>query len=126
MLKRLFAATVVALSATIAHAQDQSIGGYSAFLGAEDLRNSSGVRLSSAPAIIAQDRANYHRFGIRHQGDQSDPWFDSRGHRAAIPEMVEMSRQTADVITRQGAYVYVTVYADPTGQMTRMVVEIPG
>lgn len=121
-----FAAVLTTVLAGASVAQDQPIGGYLTLLGAEDLTNSSGVRLTSAAAIIAQDRANFHRFGIRHQDDQSDPWFHSRGHRAAIPSLVQVDAYTADIIVRQGALVYIEVYADPTGQMTRMTVVIPG
>lgn len=119
-------AAVLALTATGAYAQDQSIGTYMAYLGPEDLVNSSGVRLGSAAAIVAQDRANFHRFGIRHTEDQSDPWFSSRGHRMSIPDLVEISDVEAAIVVRQGALVAVTVFADPTGQMTRMHVQIPG
>ncbi|OAN75548.1 hypothetical protein A8B78_16170 [Jannaschia sp. EhC01] len=123
---KLILAATLALAATGASAQDQAIGTYMTLLGPEDLVNSSGVRLQSAAAIVAQDRANYHRFGIRHQGDQSDPWFSGRGHRMAIPDLVDISDVEAAIIVRQGAWVAVTVYADPTGQMTRMWVQIPG
>ncbi|MEM7177170.1 MAG: hypothetical protein AAF503_05660 [Pseudomonadota bacterium] len=122
----IFAAISAVSLAGGANAQDTRIGSYMALIGPEDLTNSSGARLTNAPAIIAQDRANYHRFGIRHELDETDPWFAGRGHRMAIPELVVMSPATADVIVRQGALVAVTIYADPTGQMTRMVVEIPG
>lgn len=122
----IFAAIAATCLASGASAQDSRIGSYMAYLGPGDLVNSGGARLSDAAAIVAQDRANYHRFGIRHAQDDTDPWFASRGHRMAIPELVVMSQTTADVIVRQGAIVAVTVYADPTGQMTRMVVEIPG
>jgi hypothetical protein len=120
------AIAAILLSAGFAVAQDAPIGTYMALIGPEDLTNSSGARLTDAGAIIAQDRANFHRFGIRHALDESDPWFGSRGHRMAIPTLVVMSPTTAGQIVKQGALIAVTVYADPAGQMTRMVVEIPG
>lgn len=125
---RLFVSTIFAatLATGAAVAQDARIGTYMAFIGPEDLTNSSGVRLNNAAAIVAQDRANVHRFGIVHQFDERDPWFASRGHRMAIPELVVMSPATANQIVRNGALIAVSVYADPTGQMTRMIVEIPG
>ena len=126
MWKTVLTITFLVLSASGALAQERAIGTYMALLGPEDLVNSSGTRLNDAAAIVAQDRANFHRFGVRHKLDESDPWFASRGHRMAIPELVEMSSRTAQVIVRQGALVAVTVFADPTGQMTRMRVEIPG
>lgn len=66
---------------------------------------SSGVRLQSAGAIIAQDRANAYRFGIRHQGDQPDPWFSGRGHRMAISDLVDISEMDARIVVQQGAWV---------------------
>lgn len=126
-MKILMLTVSLALSgANIAFAQEQRIGGYMAYLGPEDLTNSSGIRLQNAAAIVAQDRANYHRFGIRHEFDENDPWFSSRGHRMAIPELVVMSDNTAKIIVRQGALVAVSIFADATGQMTSMRVEIPG
>lgn len=114
------------LTASLATAQDSKVGTYMALIGPEDLFNSSGVRLTTVGAIIAQDRANFHRFGIRHRYDESDPWFAGRGHRMSIPDLVQVNPTSAQVIVRQGALVAVTVYATPDGQMTRMIVEIPG
>lgn len=125
-MKNFLSAAALFLTASSALAQDQSIGTYMAYLGPEDLVSSSGLRLESAAAIVAQDRANFHRFGVRHAQDEADPWFESRGHRMAIPDLVDMSASTASVIVQQGALVAVTVFADPTGQMTRMLVQIPG
>lgn len=122
----LCAGLIVALTALPAFAQDRLIGSYMAYLGPEDLVNSSAARLGSAAAIVAQDRPNFNRFGIRHSQDDSDPWFSSREHRAAIPGLVTMSRIEADIIVRQGALVFVEIYADATGQMTRIRVQIPG
>ncbi|QUJ76502.1 hypothetical protein KDD17_16780 [Sulfitobacter albidus] len=122
----LTALTALALSAGAAAAQERKIGSYTAMIGPQDLVNSSGKRLTSAGAILAQDRANYHRFGIRQQGDQGDPWFGARGQRAAIPSLVQMPDWAAKRIVTQGAFVFVTVYATPDGQMTRLHVQIPG
>jgi hypothetical protein len=126
MLKQIAIIVAFASAASGALAQDRSIGTYMAYLGPEDLVNSSGTRLNSAAAIVAQDRANFHRFGVRHAQDEPDPWFASRGHRMAILDLVQVSNTDARIIVRQGALVAVTVFADPTGQMTRMLVQIPG
>lgn len=126
-LRSLITATCVFFfTASIAAAQDAPIGSYMALIGPEDLVNSSGTRLTTVGAIIAQDRANYHKFGIRHRYDESDPWFTGRGHRMSIPDLVQVNPTSAQVIVRQGALVAVTIYATPDGQMTRMTVEIPG
>lgn len=65
----------------------QVLAQYYTTLTGEDFTNSSGVRLGSFGAILQQDRANFHRFGIRHQGDQSDPYFSNKQLRAGISEM---------------------------------------
>ena len=38
---------------------------YRARIGGQDLANSNGVALGSVAAIIRQDRANFHRLGLR-------------------------------------------------------------
>ncbi|GIT95785.1 hypothetical protein JANAI62_24080 [Jannaschia pagri] len=82
---RLFGVLAVLLTLAVpAQAYDQ-LAYYITTIGPEDLRNSRGVRLSDPAAVVQQDRANYHRFGIRHAGDEGDPVFGSRGMRAMIP-----------------------------------------
>ncbi|MDP5307400.1 hypothetical protein [Paracoccus spongiarum] len=61
---------------------------YLARIGPEDLRSSSGQPIRSLGGALQQDRANYHRFGIRHANDESDPVFANRDLRARIPAMV--------------------------------------
>ncbi len=61
------------------------IAEYYALIGPEDMHNSRGERLGDFCAIVQQDRANYHRFGVRHEYDADDPIFHSRAARAAIP-----------------------------------------
>lgn len=73
-------------AASMAAAQTQ-LAAYYAEIGPEDMRNSRGVRLRDTGAILQQDRANFHRFGIRHSGDESDPFFGNRGMRAQIPTL---------------------------------------
>ena len=51
---------------------------YLARLGPADHFNSSGERLTSAAAIIRQDRANYHQFGKRDEEDDGDDFFGSK------------------------------------------------
>lgn len=71
--------------ATTAHSEE--IARYYVELGPQDFFNSSGTRLRDGAAIFQQDRANYHRFGIRHGGDGGDPVFGSRDMRARIPSL---------------------------------------
>lgn len=63
----------------------QELGAYFAEIGPEDMVNSSGEPLRDFGAILQQDRANVHRFGVRHGGDEVDPFFVGRDARATIP-----------------------------------------
>lgn len=58
---------------------------YEARLGTGDHFNSRGVRLTDAYDIIRQDRANYHKFGVRDPDDQGETVFVDPGARALIP-----------------------------------------
>ena len=59
------------------HAQ-QLVESYQALLSERDHFNSDGQRLTTAAAIIRQDRANFHRFGLRDAGDENDDFFCRR------------------------------------------------
>lgn len=73
------------------------MGSYYAEIGPEDRRNSSGVALSDAGGILQQDRANVHRFGIRHSGDQIDGAFASPDRRATLPDLFRRSTRAPGV-----------------------------
>jgi hypothetical protein len=93
-------AFAVAIGApTLAQAQ-QLIGSYVALLSAADHFNSNGQRLTSAAAIIRQDRANFHRFGIKDPQDEDDAFFADEGNRAALEQMLERGRAEPGVIAR--------------------------
>ena len=85
-------------ASTLAQAQ-QLIGSYVALLSEADHFNSSGQRLTSAAAIIRQDRANFHRFGIKDPEDEGDAFADE-GNRAALEQMLERGRAEPGVIAR--------------------------
>ncbi len=85
-MKSIVLACLVAGLAGGAQAQ-QMMAAYFAELGYEDYFNSRGAPLTDAAAVLQQDRANFHRFGIRHQGDDSDAYFGDQGSRAAIPNL---------------------------------------
>lgn len=96
-----------------AAAADDLIGSYGAYIGIDDLYNSNGKRLTEPWQILRQDRANYHRFGIRHSGDEWDPFFADANNRAAMEQMVMRGR--IDPVARrllvQGdAWVYVRIF----------------
>ncbi len=110
-------ASVLALgSAAPVQAQDV-VARYTAFIGTDDLFNSNGVRLREPWQILRQDRANYHRFGIRQPGDEGDPFFASAENRAIMERMVRdgwMDPQAARDIVAGGAMVVVTIYGRGT------------
>ncbi|OAN75183.1 hypothetical protein A8B78_16635 [Jannaschia sp. EhC01] len=77
-----------ALAGPVAAQQWNQLAYYVAYIGPEDMRNSSGQPVRTLGGVIQQDRANYHRFGIRHAQDEGDPLFNDRGLRARISELV--------------------------------------
>ena len=83
-----FAATVSALLPTVAMAGEY-LGSYVARLSDTDHYASDGYPLTSAAAIVRQDRANFHRFGRVDRGDEYDPWFRSNESRARLQSMLE-------------------------------------
>jgi hypothetical protein len=89
------------------------IGGYVAYIGDDDLYNSNGARLTEPWQILRQDRANFHRFGIRQRGDENDPFFSDANNRAAMEQMVRnggITREARRLLLQGGATVYVDIY----------------
>jgi hypothetical protein len=78
----------------------QLIESYQARLGERDHFNSNGQRLTSAAAIIRQDRANFHEFGIRDPEDEDDSFFGDFGNRGALESMLERGRAAPGVISK--------------------------
>ncbi|WP_420410328.1 hypothetical protein [Hoeflea sp.] len=115
VLSSLFATPVLA---------DEVIAEYLAWLDARDTVNSSGVKLGSFGQVLAQDRANYHRFGIRQELDMGDTVFGSRDMRAKLPKLYEAGRRVEayileDVMSGRGHYVLVRVMGQG-GRVTRV------
>lgn len=86
-MRSFFLAAILAVTLPVAAQAQQLIGSYYATLGPNDLYNSSGTRLSSFGAILQQDRANVHRFGIYDAFDQGDPFFGNANVRSQIPSI---------------------------------------
>src|ERR1700761_7892615 len=82
-----------------AHAQEL-IESYTALLSEADHFNSSGQRLTSAAAIIRQDRANYYRYGVRDADDEGDQFFADEGNRAVLEQMLDRGRADPGVLSR--------------------------
>jgi len=104
---------VAALGLAGAAVAQNVIGSYSAYIGWEDLHNSNGVRLSAPWQVLRQDRANYHRFGIRQAGDEWDEFFASMDNRAAMERMImngAIEPSAAQILMQGGATVFVRVY----------------
>lgn len=120
-MKRLaLAAAVVTcglLTAGIARA-DQLIEQYDAYIGEDDLYNSSGARLTQPWQVIRQDRANYHRFNIRQRGDQGDGFFASARNRDLAERMISrgtITRQAARALVKGNCSIHVEIYRGSGG-----------
>ena len=82
------AAVIVFSSAIFANAQSTPITVYCTSITENDKSASDGFQLSDAASILRQDRANYHKFGYRDAGDESDDYFYDEGNRARLPAML--------------------------------------
>ncbi|MEL6201605.1 MAG: hypothetical protein AAFR39_04520 [Pseudomonadota bacterium] len=113
--KRLFGMLAVFAALQTSNAMGEEVlAEYLTWLDAEDTVNSSGTKLTSFGAILAQDRANYHRFGIRQELDTSDPIFSDRNMRSKLPQLYQAGRSVEkyirdDVMSGRGHYVYVRI-----------------
>ena len=86
---------------------------YYAKISHNDKYNSYGDPLRSVAAILRQDRANYHRFGIRDREDTGDRTFRYKGNRARMASMLRsgyISPATRNAIVYRNPVVRVTVY----------------
>lgn len=64
---------------------------YKAVITENDITNSSGKNLLTLGGFVRQDRANYHKFSRRDDGDESDPILSDEKMRAALEEAVNRS-----------------------------------
>jgi len=106
-------AALVALAVPVAVQAQELVGSYVAYIGEDDLYNSSGARLSEPWQVLRQDRANFHRYGISQNGDEWDPFFGDANNRAAMEQMVINGGVDAGarrLLLRGGATVYVDIY----------------
>ncbi len=107
--------TALAGMATVAHAGDDRLDSYCAVLGTDDHFNSNGQRLDNPAAIIRQDRANFHAFGVRDPGDDDDAFFGSKENRARLEAMLRNGRTSKAVrsaIVNGTPAICVDIYAD--------------
>jgi hypothetical protein len=97
---------------------DELIESYNAFLSRADHYNSYGTRLTSAAAIIRQDRANFHKFGIQDPGDESDNYFDNVNNRAILERLLNDGTSEPGVlrtIINREVSIHVSVYRSEHG-----------
>ncbi len=86
---------------------------YFAYLGPDDHFNSKGARLTQPWQVIRQDRANYHRFGIRDQSDNYDSFFSSKANRARMERMIlngYIDRSSGQRIVNQNVNIKVEIF----------------
>jgi hypothetical protein len=76
------------------------IESYTAVLSERDHFNSNGERLHSAAAIIRQDRANYHRFGLQDDGDSDDAYFSDANNRDTLERLLNNGTADPGVVSR--------------------------
>ena len=125
-MSRLFA-VLCAATFTAPAAAESLIADYFSLLGPADAYNSRGVPLDDLCAIARQDRANWHRFGIREQADGPDFFFASAENRAQMTgRCVYDANYYANpgIRIRNGSrafYVYVRVFG-VGGTVTRVVI----
>lgn len=83
---------------------------YDCVISKKDRFNSSGTKLTSVRDILAQDRANYHRFQRRDAEDSDDNYFTSVARRANWQKAeLRISPILAQKI-KSGGEVEITVY----------------
>ena len=113
MIRRTLLALGLVLAAATPAAAAELIGSYNAFLSHADHYNSQGERLTSAAAIIRQDRANFHKFGIQDDQDESDNYFDNVNNRAILERMLSDGDSDAGVLRRivnSNVMIHVDIY----------------
>ncbi len=91
------------------------LASYMARLGDRDHYNSRGQRLTTPAAILRQDRANFHRFGVRDPEDQSDTLFatmEGRARMEAVLNNMVMSPETWSEIVNGTPLIMVRICQD--------------
>lgn len=119
------ALSIVAVSGALGGnaAAQQLVESFVARLSAQDHFNSQGQRLSSAAAIIRQDRANLHQFGRADPEDESDRFFASRANRALLERMIEDGEAASaaiEAIVNGTPRIRVDILRGPRGHFVRI------
>ena len=124
----LFAAVFAAVLAVPAGAAraDELIESYGAYIGQDDLYNSSNERLTQPWQVIRQDRANVHRFGVRQPGDEIDGFFTSARNRELAERMIRsgrIDRQAARVLLDGDVRIHVEIWRGAGGDYINISVD---
>lgn len=110
-------------------AAQELLESYVAFIAPEDRRNSKGVKLTHLSAVLAQDRANFHRFGIRQARDTADGVFTTTQKRSQIPNLVAAGSMTPEaraVLQGQGNGTLKVDIMGSAGRPTSLRVSVVG
>jgi hypothetical protein len=114
-------------SVTMAPPKLELMESYRAYIGRDDLFNSSGARLTKPWEILRQDRANFHQYGTKQMNEDGDSFFANVDNRARMEAMVQngfTSMQAGDAIV--GGLVWVNVEilgSNGVGRAVRISVE---
>jgi hypothetical protein len=84
-------ALMAVLLAPAAYA-DTLVESYVARLSEADHFNSNGQRLTTAAAVVRQDRANVHKFGVVDPEDDIDVYFRSAARREKLAQLIAAER----------------------------------
>ena len=93
LMKLLLPLLLLAVFAGSARA-DRLLESYTARLSSQDHFSSAGARLTSAAAVIRQDRANFHKFGRQDPEDEGDQYFAAARNREVLEAMLERGSST--------------------------------
>jgi len=107
------ALTLAGMALAAPASAQQLLEAYQARLSASDHFNSNGERLRDPAAILRQDRANFHQFGIRDAEDEDDVYFGKKANRARLEAMLRsgrLDRATRNAILNGEPLVLVEVY----------------
>ncbi|MEJ1967613.1 MAG: hypothetical protein WDN03_03095 [Rhizomicrobium sp.] len=100
MIRKTLLALALAAAAVAPASAAEVIDSYNAWLSPADHRNSNGERLTTAAAVIRQDRANFHKFGVRDPGDDDDTYFGDVNNRAVLERMLNDGSSDPGVLQR--------------------------
>lgn len=120
VMKALLALLTIVFAYALSSARaEELVEQYVAVLSERDHFNSKGGRLTDAAAIIRQDRANYHKFGMRDRGDSGDNFFADAANRDLLERMLNRgssSRSAINAIVNGTPVVLVQIFKSGSGQ----------